>query len=91
MLAQVSDTGREAKFYRLTRKGRTYLEAEAASWERLTGAVAAILNDPEFKARFIQRAGHTGVGSTPSAFAKFVQQDLASKRELITAAGIVPE
>ena len=41
---KMSDTGREAKFYRLTRKGRTYLEAEAASWERLTGAVAAILN-----------------------------------------------
>jgi PadR family transcriptional regulator PadR len=39
-----SDTGREAKFYRLTRKGRAYLETEAASWERLTGAVAAILN-----------------------------------------------
>ena len=41
---KMSDTGREAKFYRLTRKGRAYLEAEAASWERLTGAVAAILN-----------------------------------------------
>ena len=41
---KMSDTGREAKFYRLTRKGRTYLETEAASWERLTGAVAAILN-----------------------------------------------
>jgi PadR family transcriptional regulator len=38
-----SDTGREAKFYHLTRKGRTHLESEAASWERLTGAVAAIL------------------------------------------------
>jgi PadR family transcriptional regulator, regulatory protein PadR len=41
---KMSDTGREAKFYRLTRKGRAYLETEAASWERLTGAVAAILN-----------------------------------------------
>jgi transcriptional regulator len=41
---KASDTGREAKFYRLTRKGRTYLEAEAASWERLTGAIATILN-----------------------------------------------
>ena len=38
-----SETGREAKFYRLTGKGRTELEAEAASWERLTGAVALIL------------------------------------------------
>jgi transcriptional regulator len=40
---KTSDTGREAKFYRLTRKGRAYLEAETASWARLTDAVAAIL------------------------------------------------
>ena len=40
---RVSDTGREAKFYRLTRKGRTHLESEAASWQRLSDAIAAIL------------------------------------------------
>src|SRR5580692_625133 len=33
-----TETGREAKFYRLTRKGRKQLEAEAASWERLIDA-----------------------------------------------------
>jgi transcriptional regulator len=38
-----SDTGREAKFYRLTRKGRAHLESEAASWQRLTEAIGAIL------------------------------------------------
>jgi len=38
-----TETGREAKFYRLTAKGRGQLEAETASWERLTGAVALIL------------------------------------------------
>src|ERR1700683_3493645 len=38
-----TDTGREAKFYRLTRKGRAQLETEAASWERLTAAVGLIL------------------------------------------------
>ena len=38
-----SDTGREAKFYRLTRKGRTALETEAASWQRLTEAITLIL------------------------------------------------
>jgi len=38
-----SETGREAKFYRLTRKGRAQLEAEAASWGRLTEAVGLIL------------------------------------------------
>jgi PadR family transcriptional regulator PadR len=38
-----TDTGREAKFYRLTRKGRKQLETEAASWERLIEAVGLIL------------------------------------------------
>ena len=38
-----TETGREAKFYRLTRKGRAQLEKEAASWERLTEAVGLIL------------------------------------------------
>ena len=38
-----TETGREAKFYRLTRKGRTHLEAETASWERLSEAVGMIL------------------------------------------------
>jgi transcriptional regulator len=42
-----TETGREAKFYRLTRKGRTTLEAEAASWQRLAQAVALILQSAE--------------------------------------------
>jgi PadR family transcriptional regulator PadR len=40
---RATDTGREAKYYRLTRKGRTQLEAETASWQRLTVAVGLIL------------------------------------------------
>src|SRR5215469_11777369 len=46
-----TETGREAKFYRLTRKGRTQLEAEAASWERLTQAVGLILRLTEGEAQ----------------------------------------
>jgi len=42
-----TETGREAKFYRLTRKGRKQLEAEAASWERLIEAIALILGMAE--------------------------------------------
>ena len=38
-----SETGREAKFYRLTRKGRSALGKETASWRRLSGAVGLIL------------------------------------------------
>jgi PadR family transcriptional regulator, regulatory protein PadR len=38
-----TETGREAKFYRLTRKGRAQLDTEAAGWQRLTEAVGLIL------------------------------------------------
>jgi PadR family transcriptional regulator, regulatory protein PadR len=38
-----TETGREAKFYRLTHKGRAQLETEAASWQRLAEAVRLIL------------------------------------------------
>jgi PadR family transcriptional regulator PadR len=38
-----SETGREAKFYKLTRKGRALLETESASWQRLSDAVGLIL------------------------------------------------
>jgi PadR family transcriptional regulator, regulatory protein PadR len=44
-----TETGREAKFYRLTRKGRAQLEAETASWVRLTEAIGLILNMGEAK------------------------------------------
>lgn len=38
-----TDTGREAKFYKLTRLGRKQLEAEILHWEKLSDAVALIL------------------------------------------------
>ena len=40
---KATETGREAKFYRLTRKGRAQLESEVASWLRLADAVSLIL------------------------------------------------
>jgi PadR family transcriptional regulator PadR len=40
---KLSDTGREAKFYRLTRKGWGQLERETASWQRLTEAIGLVL------------------------------------------------
>ena len=40
----VTDTGRRARFYKLTRSGRKQLEAETASWLRLTTAVGSVLN-----------------------------------------------
>jgi transcriptional regulator len=44
---KATEAGREAKFYRLTRKGRTQLETEAASWQRLTEPVGLILRMSE--------------------------------------------
>jgi PadR family transcriptional regulator PadR len=38
-----SETGREAKFYRLTAKGRKQLKEETESWARLTDAIGLIL------------------------------------------------
>jgi transcriptional regulator len=38
-----TDTGRRAKVYRLTRKGRAELEREIADWRRLSQAIGWIL------------------------------------------------
>jgi PadR family transcriptional regulator PadR len=42
-----SDSGREAKFYRLTKKGRKQLEIESSEWERLARAVGVIMRTAE--------------------------------------------
>ena len=38
-----TETGREAKFYALTRAGRAQLEKELAQWERLSNAVGLVI------------------------------------------------
>ena len=40
-----SETGREAKFYSLTRSGHKQLRSEKDSWSRLTGAVQLIFDE----------------------------------------------
>lgn len=40
-------TGREAKFYSLTAKGRKQLESEMRTWEKLSDAVSLILRTAE--------------------------------------------
>ena len=42
-----NETGREAKFYRLTRKGRKQLDTETANWERLSEAIQLVLGMSE--------------------------------------------
>jgi PadR family transcriptional regulator PadR len=39
-----SDTGRDAKFYRLTAKGRKQLQNETANWARLAEAIGLVLD-----------------------------------------------
>ena len=38
-----SETGREAKFYRLSAAGKVQLEKELAEWERLSNAIALVI------------------------------------------------
>lgn len=42
-----SDTGREAKFYKLTARGRTQLKEETANWARLSEAIRLVLRSAE--------------------------------------------
>ena len=44
---KATSTGRDAKFYTLTPKGRAQLEVEVQGWERLSDAVALILRTAE--------------------------------------------
>ena len=44
---KMTETGREAKFYRLTAKGRLHMASEAESWRRLTQAIGFILKTSE--------------------------------------------
>jgi PadR family transcriptional regulator, regulatory protein PadR len=46
-----TETGREAKFYRLTRKGLKQLETETADWHRLIDAIGLILGMADGGAR----------------------------------------
>ena len=46
-----TSTGREAKFYKLTRAGRQQLEHELADWKRLTEGIALILSGAEETSR----------------------------------------
>ena len=42
---KVSETGRRAKYYTLTRDGKKKLGQERAQWERLSAGIALVLNE----------------------------------------------
>jgi PadR family transcriptional regulator PadR len=45
-----SESGREAKFYRLSAQGRRQLATEEETWNRLSRAVALILSTAQYQA-----------------------------------------
>jgi PadR family transcriptional regulator, regulatory protein PadR len=45
--AGTSENNRRAKFYKLTAKGRRRLALETSKWDKLTGAIARILQPAE--------------------------------------------
>lgn len=58
---------------------------------KISADIKKVLNEPEFKQRFIDGVGYTGVGSTPDEFAAFIKDDLAYKKNMIEKAGIQAE
>lgn len=58
---------------------------------KISADIKKVLNEPEFKQRFIDSVGYTGVGNTPAEFAAFIKDDLAYKKNMIEKAGIQAE
>src|SRR5918999_348210 len=44
---KTTEGGREAKYYSLTKAGKTQLESETAGWKRLTEAISLVLETGE--------------------------------------------
>jgi tripartite-type tricarboxylate transporter receptor subunit TctC len=59
--------------------------------KKLSSDIAIILKEPEFRERYVDSNGYTGIGSTPEEFATFLANDLTYKRSMIERAGIKPE
>jgi tripartite-type tricarboxylate transporter receptor subunit TctC len=53
--------------------------------------VAEILQEPDFRMRFVDALGYTAIGSTPTEFSDFIRRDLAYKEHLIKTTGITAD
>jgi tripartite-type tricarboxylate transporter receptor subunit TctC len=62
-----------------------------ATIEKVQRDVAAVLQEPAFKARHIDALGYTGIGSIPHQFSEFIRQDLGYKENLIKVTGITAD
>lgn len=59
--------------------------------DKIQKDVAAVLAEPDFKAKFVDGLAYTGVASTSEAFAAFITDDLEYKRKLISITGITAD
>ena len=58
--------------------------------EAVNGAVAKIINSPEFRER-LKAEGSDPVGSTPERFAQFLEEEITKWRKVIEFANVTPE
>jgi tripartite-type tricarboxylate transporter receptor subunit TctC len=58
---------------------------------KIQSDVATVMNDPEFRERYIDSVGYTGVAGSSAEFSALIHRDLQEKKEMIEAAGIKPE
>ncbi|MFN3350149.1 Bug family tripartite tricarboxylate transporter substrate binding protein [Pseudorhodoplanes sp.] len=59
--------------------------------EKLAAAVRAAVNDPEFRAKFLDPQDYTPVGSSPTDFAAKVKREHAYGQEIVRLTGIKTE
>ena len=59
--------------------------------EKIQKGVAAVLAEPEFKAKYVEGVGNSSVAQPPAEFARFVADDMAYKKRLISITGITAE
>ena len=59
--------------------------------DKLQRGMRQIMNEPDFKQKYVESLGYTAVVNTPIEFAAFIANDLAYKRNLITSTGITGE
>jgi tripartite-type tricarboxylate transporter receptor subunit TctC len=57
--------------------------------DRVSADVAAVLRSPAV-AQALESIGATGIGSSPQAFAEFLEKDIARMEELLKKAGVKP-
>ena len=59
--------------------------------DRISKSVAAVYALPEFRSRYVEGAGHVAAVGAPAAFAAFIAEDMAYKKQLIAATGITAD